>query len=89
MKIYLDGNQFTDKETSYTYLIQELDLPDYTGHNLDALWDVFTEPASFPKDIIITNARQILDNLEDYGRSLLDLLGDVSKETGHIITFKW
>ncbi|MGF3065871.1 barstar family protein [Facklamia sp. P12945] len=87
MKIILDGQAFTDKETTYCYLIDRLNLPHYTGHNLDALWDVLGD--SRPLEIEIYRARLILDQLNDYGRWLLDLFGDASIEMEHQVTLHW
>ncbi|MGX7108028.1 barstar family protein [Facklamia miroungae] len=87
MKVLLDGQAFRDKETTYIYLINRLNLPTYTGYNLDALWDVLGD--SQPLEIEIYRARLILDQLGDYGRAMLDLLGDASIEFNHEIILRW
>lgn len=87
MKIILNGKYFVDKENSYDYLIGRLHLPSYTGHNLDALWDVFWDLPAMEIELI--HARLLLDNLGDYGRNFLDLFGDLDQETDHQITLKW
>lgn len=83
----LDGREFTNKEATYNYLIERLPLPDHTGHNLDALWDVLTDCE--PLTIEIYYARDIFDSLEEYGRALLDLLGDLNEETHHHVIMYW
>jgi len=42
-KIVLDGTYLLDRETAHEYLKRELDLPEYYGKNLDALYDCLTE----------------------------------------------
>ena len=41
--IVLDGRKMTDRETVHTYLKRKLELPEYYGSNLDALYDCLTE----------------------------------------------
>lgn len=41
--IWLDGRQCADKTKVWPYLRQKLQLPEYFGDNLDALWDVLSE----------------------------------------------
>ncbi|MBG9980357.1 barstar family protein [Facklamia sp. DSM 111018] len=83
----LNGENFTDKETAYQVIIKGLNLPAYTGHNLDALWDVMQDQDYLR--IEIDNARAIIDHLGEYGRNLLDLLGDIHNETDHQIVMYW
>ena len=87
MKIILDGSLFIDKETSYEYLIDQLALPEYTGYNLDALWDVLMDCPTMEIEII--HARDILDHLGDYGWLLLDVFGDLLYETDHDVYLRW
>ena len=42
-KIILDGEQLCDRETAHSYLQIALELPEYYGKNLDALYDCLTE----------------------------------------------
>ena len=42
-KIILDGKILLEKDTAHTYLKQKLNLPEYYGRNLDALYDCLTE----------------------------------------------
>ncbi len=43
--IVLDLSACGDREDLYAVLREGMDLPEYFGGNLDALWDVLTEPA--------------------------------------------
>lgn len=42
-KIILDGTQLSNRETAHDYLQTALELPEYYGKNLDALYDCLTE----------------------------------------------
>ena len=84
---YLDGENFVDKDATYDYLIEELNLPEYQGRNLDALWDTL----SMYKDveIRILNARSIQRNLGEYGTYLLDLFGELDRLKTLDVWMKW
>lgn len=83
----LDGRQFLNRERAYEYLIEELSLPSYTGHNLDALWDVIMDKGNMELEILY--GRSILDHLQGYGRQLLDLFGDLNQEAGYHVVVYW
>lgn len=87
MEYYLDGENFVDKDATYDYLIDELNLPEYQGRNLDALWDTL----SMYKDveIRILNARSIQRNLGEYGTYLLDLFGELDRLKTLDVWMKW
>ena len=87
MEYYLDGENFVDKDATYDYLIEELNLPEYQGRNLDALWDTL----SMYKDveIRILNARSIQRNLGEYGTYLLDLFGELDRLKTVDVWMKW
>lgn len=60
----LDGNLI--KERGHDYLAEELNLPDYYGKNLDALYDCLTEISC---EIELVNAsvvdKDIIDTFKD------------------------
>ncbi len=87
MTYRLDGRRFESKEVAYPYLIQQLQLPAYTGHNLDALWEVLTDIPSM--QIEINHGRWIYRQLGDYGLRLLDVFGDLDQENYHMICLHW
>ncbi|MGY4105548.1 barstar family protein [Ignavigranum ruoffiae] len=87
MDYIIDGQMMTSREATYEYLIETLQLPDYTGHNLDALWDVLLDLPDL--QITFINARYCLDNLGDYGRDLLDLFGDLNFEDNDEVVMYW
>ena len=42
-KIILEAQYLLEKETAHIYLQEKLNLPEYYGRNLDALYDCLTE----------------------------------------------
>ncbi|MDO5718894.1 MAG: barstar family protein [Tissierellia bacterium] len=82
-RISLDGKMMTDKENTHIYLKEKLELPDYYGNNLDALWDLLSFE-SRPTEIQIINISMILKNLGDYGYSLIEVFSEVNHEGGRV-----
>lgn len=78
MEIRLNGALMTDKASAHEYLKQQLELPDYYGRNLDALYDLLTE---YREPLVIcVNAWSALEqNLGHYAAALLDTLYDAAK----------
>lgn len=78
-EIYLNGAKMTDKAGTHAYLKRKLNLPDYYGENLDALWDCLSTDFS-QKKIIIHRPETIIENLGPYGRSIIKLFQEVAEE---------
>jgi ribonuclease inhibitor len=70
--ITLDGQKMTSMETSHIYIASELNLPDYYGRNLDALWDILSS-ISEPIQVTIINRKQLDGYLGEYAQSLLNV----------------
>ncbi|MCB2288517.1 barstar family protein [Clostridium sp. CS001] len=83
-EIRLNGNKMLDKASTHDYLKQKLDLPDYYGENLDALWDLLVTDFS-PKKITIYRPAVIIENLGPYGEAIINLFQEVVKENEYII----
>lgn len=81
--ILLDGGAFVDKATTHALLKEQLQLPDYYGNNLDALWDCLVSDFT-PKMITIRNPQRIVDNLGRYGQSLLRLFEELKEQNEEI-----
>ncbi|WNV80605.1 barstar family protein [Bacillus atrophaeus] len=47
-KIIINGEQIRDVKNLHRQLKQDLELPEYYGENLDALWDCLTGWVDFP-----------------------------------------
>ena len=78
-EIRLNGSKMVDKASTHEYLKQKLELPEYYGNNLDALWDCLSTDFS-PKKIILYNCDKLKKNLGSYGSTLILLLKDVAEE---------
>lgn len=82
--ILLDGQKFVDKATTHTILKDKLELPDYYGRNLDALWDSLSTDFS-EKIITIQDPFSIEKNLGRYGKALLRLFAELNEVNDAII----
>ena len=82
MRATINGKRVTDRESLHALLRSKLNLPADCGKNLDAVYDLLTEPG---KDRIITvkNEALLRDRLGDYADALLRMLKDAA-ESGHV-----
>lgn len=82
MRATINGKRVTDKESLFRLLREKLSLPADCGANLDAVYDVLTDPG---KDRIITLKHEDLlrASLGDYADRLLRMLDDAA-ESGHV-----
>ena len=48
----LDGRMMTDRDSAHDYIAEALQLPDYYGHNLDALAEAGYKPEQVTKVLI-------------------------------------
>lgn len=75
-KIELDGRKLLTKEQAHPCLKQALDLPEYYGNNLDALYDCLTELSGVT--IVLHNAQAMRES--EYGKRVLTVLEDAARE---------
>lgn len=68
----LDGNLINEK--GHDYLMEALDLPDYYGKNLDALYDCLCE----------IDCEIELINADDVDKDIIDTFVDASKENDYL-----
>jgi len=82
MRATINGKRVTDRESLHALLREKLNLPADCGANLDAVYDLLTEPG---KDRIITVKHEDLlrERLGDYAERLLRMLDDAAK-SGHV-----
>ena len=81
--VVLDGRKMTDRETAHLYLQKKLNLPDYYGKNLDALYDCLTETGK-PVQIIVSYVAEMQDNLRRYADNLLNTLEAAEEKNPNI-----
>lgn len=80
MKITLDGSEIKSKQQFHTLIKLKLDLPDFYGENLDALWDCLTGFVEMPLTIVWINSAYSKEHMPDDMRDIVKLFQDVSEE---------
>lgn len=81
--IVLDCSYMTDRDTAYAYLAKKLGFPSYFGKNLDALYDMLTDPCE-QRQLIIYNKKLILVSLGNYGQRILDTIRDATRVNNNL-----
>ena len=87
-KVIIQGSKLKDKNVLHQILKQELNLPDYYGENLDALWDCLTTDIKLPITIEWVDFQESKALLGDYAENTLEIFNAAEKFTGeklHII----
>jgi len=81
--VTLDGLKMIDKYTTHEYMHQKLMLPEYYGHNLDALYDVLN---AHNKEMTITliNEAKLIEYLGEYGQKLVRTFKDIERSNPSI-----
>jgi len=82
-KLFLDASLMTSKSAAHKYIKEQLDLPDYYGENLDALWDLLSTKSK-PMSIYLINEASLYENLGEYGQQLKVVLQEASYENDNI-----
>lgn len=82
MKITIDFCAIKTYADFYEQLKQKIELPDYFGDNLDALYDVISGEVSLPMEIHFINMS--LDQLEEFS-NLLNTMKDLEQEIEDLI----
>ncbi|EPY13126.1 MULTISPECIES: barstar family protein [Paenibacillus] len=78
--IELDGRLLTSITKLHDVLSEVLELPNYYGRNLDALWDCLTESQSLPLTIRWTHYEASKRQLGNYCDELQQLFEDAKVE---------
>ncbi len=86
-RIVFDFKKIKNKKDFYNELAEKVQLPEYFGNNLDALWDIITSgEIDLPTEVIFIN----FDNRKNkFFVSLEELFKDAEKETDKKIVFKF
>ncbi len=82
MRATINGKRVTDKESLFALLGQKLNLPADCGKNLDAVYDVLTDPGK-DRIIILKNEALLRERLGDYADRFLRMLDDAC-QCGHV-----
>lgn len=79
-EIMIDGTQIDNDSQLHDFLKEALELPDYYGRNLDALWDCLTGWVETPLRIQWVNFQASEAKLGEYSHHVLKLFQDAEKE---------
>ena len=83
MTVQLDGKRMASRAALHDHLAQQLQLPDYYGRNLDALYDLLTEQAEHTI-IELLNQDVMLASLGSYGEILIETLEQAMDENPNL-----
>jgi ribonuclease inhibitor len=78
--IVLDGKEFESIEKIHRILKKKLDLPDYYGENLNALWDCLTGWIDLPVKIQWINFEYSKNLVGSYADELLETFREAEDE---------
>lgn len=78
--IMLDGKEMINEIKTHQILKEKLDLPDYYGENLDALWDCLTGWVSLPLTIVWSNFKDSKKQLGNFADELLQTFKEAKDE---------
>ena len=81
--VWLNSRKMISTKVAHHYLRQKLDLPEYYGGNLDALWDVLST-VSEPLQINLLFRDQLEKNLGRYGIDLIQVFQDAAKGNSNL-----
>ena len=84
MTVYLNGNEMVSREAAHDHLANELDLPDYYGRNLDALYDLLME-VSAETQITLVDPAAVVNFLGKYGQTLLSTIQEAAENNPNLI----
>ncbi len=79
----LDCALMTDRSGAHEYLKLQLQLPEYYGKNLDALYDLLSTDER-EVTISIKNSQLLEENLGGYGDMLLSTLREAAEDNPNI-----
>lgn len=88
IQIKIDGNQICSRDELHQLFREALQLEDYYGNNLDALYDVLSTYCE-PVEIHITNEEALCSAVPYYGERTLGMLNVAAEENETNIILKW
>jgi ribonuclease inhibitor len=82
-EVFLDCKKMTSKFEAHKYIKEMLNLPDYYGNNLDALWDILSTKSKMIS-IFLLHEEKLYENLGEYGKKLIDTFEEAAVSNGSI-----
>ena len=77
MRCRIDGKLMVTRKAAHEELKRAMELPEWYGRNLDALWDMLT---TIEVSAVLAEKDAMLEHLRDYGQDLLDTLLEAAEE---------
>ena len=78
----IDGTCMTSRAAAHDELVRALELPEYYGRNLDALWDLAT---TLKAEAVLLHADAMLNAMGAYGERLLQTLTEAADKNPDFI----
>lgn len=78
--VTLDSKEFSNINELHSVLKKMLQLPEYYGENLDALWDCLTGWVNLPITIEWVNYDDAKQKIEEYAEKLLKVFQAAEQE---------
>ena len=76
-KCTIDGASMLTRADAHAQLALALELPEYYGANLDALWDCVS---TYDAELTLVHPAPMLEALKDYGCKLLQTLYEAAED---------
>lgn len=87
MKIVeLDGSKMNSIQNTHMYLKESMELPEYYGENLDAMYDVMSD-ISENTFVFVLNSKQMRDSLGAYSVRMEQVWEDLEQSNKHLSFF--
>lgn len=84
----LDLHNVRTKDEFHDLIISNIPCHSYYGRNLDALYDILTEPSGMVKELIFRNYEEFSKAMPDYWIALKTLCGEATEQNHIIIRFE-
>ena len=82
--ITLDFDGIKSLWTLHEYFKEVFNLPDYYGHNMDALWDCLDCSFEVPTTIVLRNIAKIPSEMSEAVEIMLELFDDLQRENEEV-----
>ncbi|WP_102272008.1 barstar family protein [Cytobacillus massiliigabonensis] len=79
-KVIINGEHFVNMQKFHKHIKDKLELPDYYGGNLDALWDCLTGWIDMPLLIVWENFEKSKEYLGDEIHKIVQVFKDAEEE---------
>lgn len=87
MKIVeLDGSKMDSIQNTHIHLKESMELPEYYGENLDAMYDVMSDIRE-NTFVFVLNSQQMRASLGDYSARMERVWGDLEHSNKHLSFF--